>query len=188
QDALMVRAAYLAMDLTAWFVIVPLSFASLLTALVMSLGTPWGLFRHYWILAKFLINTFAIVLLLVHTRLISFVASAAAESTLSAADLRGLRIRLVAVAGAALLALLTATTLAIYKPRGMTAYGRRKQRHRRETPRAAPARQMRADPTNGATGAGRRSGVKVVVAAIGVIVLVAVVLHLVGGGHGNHSH
>ena len=31
QDAQMVRAAYLAMDLTTWFVIVPLSLASLLT-------------------------------------------------------------------------------------------------------------------------------------------------------------
>jgi len=34
-----VRAAYLAMELIAWFVIVPLSLASPLTGLVMSLGT-----------------------------------------------------------------------------------------------------------------------------------------------------
>jgi hypothetical protein len=45
------RAAYLAMDLTAWFVIVPLSLASLLTGLLQSLGTTWGLLRHYWVLA-----------------------------------------------------------------------------------------------------------------------------------------
>jgi len=56
QDAQMVRAAYLAMDLTAWCVIVPLSFASPLTGLVQSLGTEWGLFRHYWVLIKFLIT------------------------------------------------------------------------------------------------------------------------------------
>jgi hypothetical protein len=43
----MVRAAYLAMELIARFVIIPLAFASLLTGLIQSLGTPWGLFRHY---------------------------------------------------------------------------------------------------------------------------------------------
>lgn len=42
-DAHMVRAAYLGMDLTGWFVIVPLSFASLLTGLVQALVTPMGL-------------------------------------------------------------------------------------------------------------------------------------------------
>ena len=45
-DAQMVRAAYLSMELIGWFVIVPFSLAALLTGLVQSLGTPWGLFRH----------------------------------------------------------------------------------------------------------------------------------------------
>ena len=66
QDVQIVRAAYLAMELTGWFVIVPLSLASLLTGLVQSLGTEWGLFRHYWILVKFLINIFASIVLLLH--------------------------------------------------------------------------------------------------------------------------
>src|SRR5262245_66535041 len=48
RDARIVGAAYLGMELTAWFVIVPLAFASLVTGLVVSLGTHWGLFRHYW--------------------------------------------------------------------------------------------------------------------------------------------
>src|SRR5882757_1811341 len=59
QDAQMVRAAYLAMKLTAWFVIVPLAFASLLTGIVQSLGTEWGLFRHYWVLTKLAITLLA---------------------------------------------------------------------------------------------------------------------------------
>ena len=41
-DAQMVRAAYLAMELTGWFVIVPLSLASLITGIIQSLGTQWG--------------------------------------------------------------------------------------------------------------------------------------------------
>jgi hypothetical protein len=49
QDAQMVRAAYPAMALIARLVIIPLAFASLLTGLIQSLGTPWGLFRRYWV-------------------------------------------------------------------------------------------------------------------------------------------
>jgi hypothetical protein len=47
QDAQLVRAAYLAMELTGWFVIVPFGIATLVTGLVQAVGTPWGLFRHY---------------------------------------------------------------------------------------------------------------------------------------------
>src|SRR5213592_2841847 len=90
QDAQIVRAAYLAMDLTARFVIVPLAFASLLTGLIQSLGTPWGLFRHYWVLAKLLLTVFVTIVLLLKMKLIGYVAGAAAETTLSGVDLRGL--------------------------------------------------------------------------------------------------
>ncbi|MBA2563864.1 MAG: hypothetical protein H0V09_00370 [Gemmatimonadetes bacterium] len=131
QDALMVRAAYIAMELTGWFVILPLSLASLLSGLVQSLGTTWGLFRHYWVLAKLLITVVATIVLLLHMQPVSRMAGIVAETTLSSADLRGLRIQLVADAGAALLALLVTTTLSVYKPRGMTGYGRRMPREQR---------------------------------------------------------
>jgi ABC-type anion transport system duplicated permease subunit len=68
QHAQMVRAAYLAMHMTTWFVIVPLSFAALLTGLVQSLGTSWGLFRHYWVVAKLALTVLATITLLVHTQ------------------------------------------------------------------------------------------------------------------------
>jgi hypothetical protein len=126
-DAQMVRAAYLAMELTGWFVIVPLSFASQLTGIIQSLGTQWGLFQHYWILLKLLLTIFATIVLLLHMQPTSHLAGVAAQTALSSADLRGLRIQLVADAGAALLVLLVATTLAVYKPRGITAYGRNKR-------------------------------------------------------------
>src|SRR6184192_1575618 len=63
-DPQVVRAAYLAMYLTTWFVIVPLSLASLLTGLVDSWGTPWGLFRHYWVVTKLLLTVLATIILL----------------------------------------------------------------------------------------------------------------------------
>src|SRR5438128_247342 len=69
-DPQIVRAAYLAMHVTTWFVIVPFSLASLLTGLVQALGTTWGLFRHYWVVTKLLLTSFATLLLLVHTQAI----------------------------------------------------------------------------------------------------------------------
>ena len=128
EDPARVRAAYLSMDVTGWRVIVPLSFASLVSGLVQSLGTQWGLFRHYWVLIKLAINVVSTLLLLVHMQPIDHVARVAIERTLNAGDLRGVRLQLVADAGAALAALLVATVLSVYKPRGLTKYGRRMQR------------------------------------------------------------
>lgn len=124
QDPQMVRAAYLAMHLVTWFVIVPFSVAALVTGVIQSLGTQWGLFRHYWIVAKLGLTVVATLILLVHTQPIGQVAAFAATSTLAPDDLGPIRIRLIADAGAALMALLVATTLSVYKPWGMTSYGR----------------------------------------------------------------
>src|SRR6266404_3766505 len=109
-DAQIVRAAYLAMNLTAWFVIVPLAFASLLTGFVQSLGTTWGLLRHYWVLAKLLLTVLATIVLLLKMELISYIASVAGGPTLFNADLRQPRMALVVHSGGGLLVLLAITT------------------------------------------------------------------------------
>ncbi|MEU0042901.1 hypothetical protein [Streptomyces werraensis] len=126
-DAQTVRGAYLAIEPTGWFVLVPLSFASLLTGLIQSLGTSWGLFRHYWVLFKLLINVVATALLLVHMQVVGHVADVAAEASLSSGDLFGMRVQLLADAAAALVVLLVAVALSVYKPRGLTRYGWRRQ-------------------------------------------------------------
>ena len=128
-----VRGVYIAMDIVGWYVIVPLSIASLITGLIQSLATAWGLFRHYWIVFKLLIALVATGLLLVHMQPTSHIADAAASGPLSAVSLRGLRIQLVADAAAAILVLVIATVLSIYKPRGMTPYGWKKERQLRAT-------------------------------------------------------
>src|SRR5713101_3700182 len=127
QDPQTVRAAYLSMHLITWFVIVPFSLAGFLTGLVQSLGTPWGLFRHYWVVTKLLLTTLATIILLVHTQPIDRVAAVAAQTTLGIGDLRQLRIQLVGDASAALFVLLVTTTLSVYKPWSMTPYGLRMQ-------------------------------------------------------------
>ncbi|MGI8895426.1 MAG: hypothetical protein ACR2HE_07230 [Casimicrobiaceae bacterium] len=128
QDAQMVRAASLAMGLTAWFVIMPLSLASVVTGLVQALGTAWGLFRHYWILFKLLLTAIGTIVLLLKLEPISYLAEAAVGVTFSSTDLIGLRTSLLVHAAGGLLVLLAAAALAIYKPAGMTRYGIRKQR------------------------------------------------------------
>jgi hypothetical protein len=128
QDAQTVRAAWIAMELTGWFVIVPLALASVLIGVVNALGTPWGLFRHYWVLAKFLLTILATIILLLHMPTVSYFAGVAAET--DSVSLGVLRSELVH-AGGGLLLLLVATVLSVYKPRGMTPYGRRKQPEQR---------------------------------------------------------
>lgn len=124
-------AVYLAMELVARFVIVPMSFASLLTGLVQSLGTPWGLFQHYWVLVKLLLTVFATIVLLVKMELIGYTARLAAATTLPQADLRAAGIQLMVHATGGLLVLLVPMALSVYKPRGRTRYGRRKQHEQR---------------------------------------------------------
>src|SRR5438093_107471 len=61
-----VRGAFLAMNLVGAVVIVPLSVAALASGLVQSLGTQWGLFRHYWVVTKLGLTIGATFLLLLH--------------------------------------------------------------------------------------------------------------------------
>ena len=173
QDAQIVRAAYLSMHLTTWFVIVPLCLAALVTGIVQSLGTTWGLFRHYWIVTKLLLTVLATVILLVHTQPIDHVAAVAAQTTLASGDLRQLRIQLVGDACAALFVLLMTTTLSVYKPWGLTAYGLRKQNEVTAAWRPQTSRQV------------APWGRYVLFGIMGVVVLV-LLLHL--AGFGLHGH
>jgi hypothetical protein len=127
-DADTVRAVYLVMEPAAWLVLVPLAIASLLTGLIQSLGTTWGLFRHYWVVFKLLINVASTVVLLAYMNTFSFMADVAADPSADLDEVRNASP--VLHAALALILLLFATTLAIYKPRGLTPYGQRKERAR----------------------------------------------------------
>jgi len=127
-DDEVVRASYLALEVIAWLVLVPFSVASLVTGVVQSLGTKWGLFRHYWVVIKLLMNVGASIVLLVYTQTLADLADLA--STLpSGSDLSELRSPSPLLHSALALSLLVlATVLAMYKPKGMTRIGQRKQR------------------------------------------------------------
>ena len=181
-DAQMVRAAYLSMELIAWFVIVPLSVAALLSGLVQSLGTPWGLFRYWWILVKFLLTTGATVVLLGHMQAVSRMSRIAAETILSNADFRALRVQLVVHAAGGLLVLLAVTAVSLFKPWGMTSYGRRQLSQPRPSDNATL---VRAPVFATSTPRWMRVVGIHAIHAIG-LVLLFVILHLTGGGLRGH--
>jgi len=128
ENAQTVRAAWIAMELIGWSAIVPLAIGSLLTGLVVSLGTAWGLFRYYWVLITFALTTFSVVILLLHMPAVSSGANAVRETTGTKIVDRGGDLL---HPGVGLLVLLVITILNIYKPRGLTPYGWRKQREER---------------------------------------------------------
>ena len=118
-----VQAASLAMGLTAWFVIMPLSIATVVTGVVQALVTAWGLVRHYWILFKLVLTGIATAVLLLKMQPISDLADAAAQTGFTSGDLLSLRKSLTLHAAGGLLVLLAAVVLAVYKPAGLTRFG-----------------------------------------------------------------
>jgi hypothetical protein len=127
------RAAWAAMQLTAETVLVPLAVASLVTGLVMALGTPWGLLRHYWVVISFVLTTFAASVLILHMSDLSAMAqsgrsaeghaSGSGAHASAGAAARGDFLH----AGGGLVVLLAVAVLNVYKPRGLTPYGWRQR-------------------------------------------------------------
>lgn len=131
-DTRLVRAVYLAMDWAAWVVVVPLAVTSLLSGIVQSLATPWGLLQHYWVIFKLVITVVATIVLLAYTATLDAFAQVATRDPLTSADLGVLRSPSVIVHSAgALILLLAATVLAVYKPAGLTRHGQRLRQRQR---------------------------------------------------------
>ncbi len=171
QDAPVVQAAWIAMELIGRNAIVPLALGALLTGLVMALGTPWGLFRHYWVVITLALTIFATIVLLQHLHLLpgasSLVAAARGNNGAGPAALGSSLIHAggghglpgsrppswrggdLIHAGGGLSVLLIIAGLNVYKPRGLTPYGWRKQqeaRHRYHTQQPQHRQDMAALP------------------------------------------
>lgn len=195
QDAQMTRATYPAMELIARFVIVPLAWASLLSGLIQGLGTVWGVFRYYWVLAKLSLTTFATIVLLQKTHLIGYAAERAAAIPLTSSDLHSAGAPLVVHAAGGIGVLLITTTLSVYKPWGMTPYGRRRQQGRQFSTSLEEVASNTVpnlgfesvSPANETTNKSLAGGLKILL-GFGFALIVAIMLmHL--AGHGSfHGH
>lgn len=119
-----VRAVYPALEVMGWAVLLPLSTASLLTGVVQGLASKWGVFQHYWVVSKLLINVVASVVLLMYMQTLGVLADTARTE----AELEAVRSASpVLHAGVAVLLLCAAAALSVYKPAGRTRRGWREQ-------------------------------------------------------------
>jgi hypothetical protein len=125
-EARLVASSYLGVDVVWRFVVVPLALAALATGLLQAIGTEWGLLRHRWVVAKLVLTSISVLLLLLHTSslLPQLAAEAGASSSSTVASHRshgGMspRLHLVVAAGGTLLLLLATTAISVYKPWGL---------------------------------------------------------------------
>jgi hypothetical protein len=170
-DQALSRAAFVGMDLIGRWVLVPLSLGALASGIVQSIGTKWGLLRHYWVLVKLLLTVAATAVLLLHQ--FTAVEEAARVAMQTAVEvsgpLRRFGIQLLADAGLAAVVLAIITVIAIYKPWGLTPFAK-----------AVPAVQA---------GRQQRWSLRLLVGAIIAFVVAFVTLHLSGRSlHHSQGH
>lgn len=179
QSDQLLRAAWIALELIGWYVLVPLALAAVVTGIGIALATPWGLFRHYWVTASLFLTVVAAAVLLQHMATVTSFADMAADAAI--ADVRdvlrvGLRGELLH-AGVGLVMLLGIATLNVYKPRGLTAYGRK----RTEVVAESPSRGARGtEPGWGTPASTPRWVYAVWIHAVALLLLLAI-LHVTGG-------
>lgn len=110
------------------YVMIPLSLATLATGLIVSLGTQWGLAKHYWVLTK-LVGTVAAMLFA--ALFVSQQVDLAVALTAKGRDVTTVNWRIVLGSAAMGAVLLFNTALSVIKPWGRTARGRRALAKRR---------------------------------------------------------
>lgn len=117
---------YRIMHLFDLVIVIPVVVLAILSGLLVSLFTQWGLTRHWWVLVKFVL---AVAIPLVagvqHVWISDLIARTAADPHAAAGALGG---RLVGCFAGYDAALWTATALSVFKPGGATPWGRRARR------------------------------------------------------------
>lgn len=113
------RACYIVMNILAQFVVLPLAILSLAIGLLSSWGTPWGLFRFYWVIAKLVLTAITVIVLLLQIHSISQLATIVTTRNLTPDDFT-LQLRMIIHAGGGLGVLIAIMVLSIWKPKGTT--------------------------------------------------------------------
>ncbi|GAA1992991.1 DUF2269 domain-containing protein [Catenulispora subtropica] len=134
-DADTLRAAYRAMGMLGDALVIPLSLLSLLSGITLGLGTTWGLFRYYWVSAKFWLTLAAagasIFALTARLHDAADIARVHPVGPISQMHIGFIRWNAVIVPAIALLVYLANVLLSVFKP-----WGRRLPRTRRTRPQS----------------------------------------------------
>lgn len=56
------HAVYLVMGILGDLLLIPISLTAFVTGIVLSLGTPWGMFRYRWVIVKLVLTSIAVVM------------------------------------------------------------------------------------------------------------------------------
>ncbi|MFD3662295.1 DUF2269 domain-containing protein [Streptomyces sp. NPDC058659] len=119
-DPDVVRATRVVMEILGIELIVGVAWMTLLSGLLLALATQWGLLKHYWIAAKLVITV--ALMLDGHFLLQHWLREQADVGTAS----ESVGLQLVISMSVALVLLVSATALSVYKPWGRTRRGRRR--------------------------------------------------------------
>ena len=122
EDPLTIRAAWIGMEVIGWRAVVPLGCLAFLTGLVMALGTPWGLVRHYWVLFALVLTVLALTVLILHMPTVTAAANLARTVDEQAVIALGGDVLHPALG---LVVLVVVAVLNVYKPRGVTGFVRK---------------------------------------------------------------
>ncbi|WP_432036927.1 DUF2269 domain-containing protein [Streptomyces cucumeris] len=120
-------AAYRSMDVIGDWLLIPISLLALVSGVVLSLGTPWGLLRYHWVHIK-------LWLTLVTTGATAFALRPSiddAVADVAAGREVGATASLVAAPSVSLSVYVFLTAISVIKPWGLTARGRRLRGARR---------------------------------------------------------
>ncbi len=188
KDVMVVRGAYLSTNLICLYSIIPLSLLALATGLIQSLVTRWGLFQHYWVLAKLALTTLSIIVLLMHqfaaVAKAAKLVSAAAAGTLPQPDLAKVGFVLLRASGLGIVVLLVVTVISVYKPWGLTPYGEQRRERRRQ-----PIADLEVSPSPRSVVSQDSAPRYRIVVVLGIVLLIIAIALLHLHGHGfYHAH
>ncbi|MFK0178495.1 DUF2269 domain-containing protein [Streptomyces xanthochromogenes] len=124
----MTDAAYRAMKVFGDWLVLPIALLTLVTGVVLSLGTRWGLARHRWVWIKFWLTlvTLCLSAFLLRPEINGAVAAGVPDTSLVAAPI---------VSSSAYFFM---TAISVLKPWGLTRRGRKHRAESRKTVDAAP--------------------------------------------------
>lgn len=159
-DRELARAMFRSMNVVGLYAIVPASVLSIVSGILQGLWTQWGLLRHRWVLTKFIIGVLSTTALLLHQFTAVREAAHRAEQGVPVGQVG---VQLIADASVAIVLLLFATILSVFKPWGLTRYGQRKRDE------SAPPR-------------GLAPSAKVTIAIVVVVLGAFIAIHLARGG------
>ncbi|GAB2858814.1 hypothetical protein GCM10027176_71660 [Actinoallomurus bryophytorum] len=120
------RESYLSMERIGAYVVIPVALCAVLTGLLLGLGTRWGLLRYHWVTVKLVVGLLALTLAVLPLQIQLHTAATAVQEPGATSDIGFVQYTLIIAPAVALALYSSNVVLSIFKPWGMSAYGKRR--------------------------------------------------------------